>query len=100
VFAPFPVDLIDVIAIPRLTLLFFGIRLLRFGACAAAKACHEESKNADDFQAGGYVFLCVSYLSRSPKMAQRQAFRSSTRRSDTSREMVERWTLKNSATSL
>jgi hypothetical protein len=96
VFAPFPVDLIDVIAIRRLTL-FFGIRLLRFGACAAAKACHEESKKADDFQAGGYVFHIFPVP---PKMAQRQAFRSSTRRSDTSREMVERWTLKNSATSL
>jgi hypothetical protein len=55
VLAPNLIDMIDVIAIQRLTL-FFGTRLLHFGACAAAKACHEKSKRADDFQAGEYVF--------------------------------------------
>ena len=29
---------------------------MHFGACAAAKACHEKSKKADNFQAGEYVF--------------------------------------------
>jgi hypothetical protein len=53
--APFLLGIIDVIAVPSLTL-FFGTRLLRFGACAAAKACHEENKRADNFQAGEYVF--------------------------------------------
>ncbi len=53
--APILIGIIDVIAIPRLTL-FFGNRLLRFGACAAAKARHEKSKRADNFQAGKYVF--------------------------------------------
>jgi hypothetical protein len=53
--APFLLGIIDVIAVPSLTL-FFGTRLLHFGACAAAKACHEESKKADSFQAGEYVF--------------------------------------------
>ena len=53
--APNLIHVIDVIAIPRLTL-FFGTRLLHFGACAAAKACHEKSKRADNFQAGEYVF--------------------------------------------
>ena len=53
--APNPIDIVDVIAIPRLTL-FFGRRLLPFGACAAAKVCHEQSKRADNFQAGQYVF--------------------------------------------
>jgi hypothetical protein len=52
--APFPIDTVDVIAIPRLTL-FFGTRLLHFAACAAAKDCHEQSKRADNFQAGEYV---------------------------------------------
>jgi hypothetical protein len=55
VLAPLLIDIIDVIAIPRLTLLF-GNRLLHFGACAAAKACHEKSKKADNFHAGEYVF--------------------------------------------
>jgi hypothetical protein len=55
VLAPVLIDVIDVITIPRLTL-FFGTRLLRFGACAAAKARHEKSKSADNFQAGEYVF--------------------------------------------
>ena len=53
--APNLIDIIDVIAIPRLTL-FFGTRLLRFRACAAAKACLEKSKRGDNFQAGQYVF--------------------------------------------
>ena len=53
--APNLIDIIDVIAIQRLTL-FFGTRLLHFGACAAAKACHDKSKRADNFQAGEYVF--------------------------------------------
>ena len=53
--APFLIDLIDVIAIRRLTL-FFGTQFLRFGACAAAKARHEENKRADNFQAGECVF--------------------------------------------
>jgi hypothetical protein len=55
VFAPNLIGIIDVIAIPRLAL-FFGTRLLHFGACAAAKAGHEKSKRADNFQAGEYVF--------------------------------------------
>jgi hypothetical protein len=55
VLAPNLIGIIDVIAIPRLTL-FFGTRLMHFGACAAAKACHEKSKKADNFQAGEYVF--------------------------------------------
>jgi len=29
---------------------------LHFGTCAAAKAYHEKSKRADNFQAGEYVF--------------------------------------------
>ena len=53
--APFLLGIIDVIAIPRLTL-FFGARLLHLGACAAAKACREENKRADNFPAGEYVF--------------------------------------------
>jgi hypothetical protein len=53
--APFLLGIIDVIAVPSLTL-FFGTRLLHFGACAAAKACHKESKNADYFPGGGHVF--------------------------------------------
>ena len=52
--APFPIDIVDVIAIPRLTL-FFGTRLLHIAARAAAKDCHEHSKRADNFQAGEYV---------------------------------------------
>jgi hypothetical protein len=55
VLAPNLIHVIDVIAIPRLTLPF-GTRLLHFGACAAAKACHNKSKRADNFQAGEYVF--------------------------------------------
>jgi hypothetical protein len=53
--APSLIGLIDVIAIPRLTV-SFGTRLLHFGACTAAKARHEESKRADNFQVGEYVF--------------------------------------------
>ena len=53
--APNLIDIIDVIAIQRLTL-FFGTRLLHFGASAAAKACHDKSKRGDNFQAGEYVF--------------------------------------------
>ena len=52
--APNLIGMIDVIAIPRLTR-SFGTRLLHFGACAAAKAQHEKSKRADNFQAGEYV---------------------------------------------
>jgi hypothetical protein len=59
VLAPNLIDIVDVIAIQRLTL-FFGTRLLHFGACAAAKACHEKSKRADNFQAGEYVFHIFS----------------------------------------
>jgi hypothetical protein len=55
VLAPNLIGIIDVIAIPRLTL-FFGTRLLHFGACAAAKTRHEKSKSAANFQAGEYVF--------------------------------------------
>jgi hypothetical protein len=55
VLAPNFIGIIDVIAIPRLTL-FFGTRLLHFGACAAAKTRHEKSKSAANFQAGEYVF--------------------------------------------
>jgi hypothetical protein len=55
VLAPILIGIIDVIAIPRLTL-FSGNRLLHFGACAAAKARYEKRKRADDFQAGEYVF--------------------------------------------
>jgi hypothetical protein len=55
VLAPNLIGMINVIAIPRLTL-FVGSRLLHSGACAAAKACHEKSKMADNFQAGEYVF--------------------------------------------
>jgi hypothetical protein len=47
--------MIDVIAVPRLTR-FFGSRLLHFGTLAAAKACHEQGKRADNFQAGEYLF--------------------------------------------
>jgi hypothetical protein len=53
--APHLIDIVDVIAIPRLPL-FFGARLLHFGACAAANACHEKSKRADNFQAAEYGF--------------------------------------------
>jgi hypothetical protein len=60
VLAPNLIGIIDVIAIPRLTL-FFGTRLLHFGACAAAKAFREQSKKADNFQAGEYV---SHYLSK------------------------------------
>jgi hypothetical protein len=52
--APNLIDIVDVIAIPRLTL-FFGIRLLDCAACAAAKTEREKSKRADNFQAGEYV---------------------------------------------
>ena len=54
-FAPALIEIIDVITIPGLTL-FFGIRLLHFSACAAARARDEKSRGADDFQAGAYVF--------------------------------------------
>jgi len=49
------IGMIDVIAIPRLTL-FIGTRLLHCGARAATKACHEKSKRADNFQEGEHVF--------------------------------------------
>jgi hypothetical protein len=52
--APFLLGIIDVIAIPRLTL-FFGARLMHFGACATAKGCREENKRAANFPAGEYV---------------------------------------------
>jgi hypothetical protein len=55
VLTPNLIGIIDEIAIPRLTL-FFGTRLLHFGACAAAKARYEKSKRADNFQVGEYVF--------------------------------------------
>jgi hypothetical protein len=55
VLAPNLIGIIDVIAIPGFTL-FFGTRLLHFGACAAAKACHEKRKSPDNFQAGEYLF--------------------------------------------
>jgi hypothetical protein len=66
--APFLLGITDVIAVPSLTL-FFGTRFLHFGACAAAKACHEDGKKADNFAAGEHVF---HIFSRSPKMAQRR----------------------------
>ena len=53
--APNLIDIIDVIAVQLLTL-FFGIRLLHFGASAAAKACHDKSKRGDNFQSGEFVF--------------------------------------------
>jgi hypothetical protein len=52
--APIPVDIIDVIAIPRLTLLFGG-RLLYTSGGATAKGCHENSKRSDDFEPGKYL---------------------------------------------
>ena len=56
--APSPIDIIDVIAIPRLTLLF-GARLLYTSAGAAAKGRQENSKRSDDFESGEY-FLHIS----------------------------------------
>jgi hypothetical protein len=47
VLAPNLILIVDVIAIPRLTL-FFGRRLLLFGL-AAAQASHEKSKRPDDY---------------------------------------------------
>jgi hypothetical protein len=66
--APNLFGIIDVIAIPYLTL-FFGARLLHFGASAAAKACHEENKRGYNFQAREYVFHIFSFTT---KMAQRR----------------------------
>ena len=53
--APFFLGIIDVIAVPSLAL-FFGTRIVHLGACAAAKACHEDSKKADNFAAGNDPF--------------------------------------------
>jgi hypothetical protein len=66
--APFLLGIIDVIAIPRLTR-FFGARLLHFGACATAKARHdEEGEKAGNFQA---VEKCVfHFFLVCPKIAQ------------------------------
>jgi hypothetical protein len=55
VHAPILIGIIDVTAIPGLTL-FFGSRLLFFSACAAAQADDEESSRDDVFQAGAYLF--------------------------------------------
>ena len=63
--APFLLGTIDVIAVPSLAL-FFGTRIVRLGACAAAKACHEEK--AGNFAAGEWVF---HIFSRSQKMLPR-----------------------------
>lgn len=53
--APFFLGIIDVIAVPSLAL-FFGTRIVRLGACAAAEACHEDSKKAGNFAAGNGPF--------------------------------------------
>jgi hypothetical protein len=55
VLAPNLIRVINVIAIPGLTR-FFGTRLLHLGARAAAKACHQKSKRAGNFQASEYLF--------------------------------------------
>ena len=67
--APFLLGIVEVIAIPCLTR-FFGARLLPFGACATAKARHdEEGEKPDNFQAGECVF---HFFFLSLKMAQRR----------------------------
>jgi len=55
VLAPLLIDIIDVIAIARFTL-FFGNRLLPFGACAAAKTYHEKSKRDHNYHPAEFVF--------------------------------------------
>jgi hypothetical protein len=57
--APFFLGIIDVIAVPRLAL-FFGTQIVRWGAYAAAKA-DQDSKKADNFAAGNYVFHIFSH---------------------------------------
>jgi hypothetical protein len=57
--APFLLGIIDVIAVPSLAL-FFGTRIVRLGACAAAKACYEDRKKASNFAAGECVFHIFS----------------------------------------
>ena len=52
--APFLLGIIDVIAVPSLAL-FFGTRIVRLGAGAAAKAC-QDSKKADNLAAGNCGF--------------------------------------------
>ena len=67
--APTLIDIIDVIAIPRLTL-FFGTRLLHLSACAAAQARdNEEGEKAGDFEADVCVFHFFLIFQ---KMAQRR----------------------------
>jgi hypothetical protein len=67
--APFLLGIVEVIAIPCLTR-FFGARLLHFGACATAKARHdEEGEKPGNFQAGECVF---HFFLLSLKMAQRR----------------------------
>jgi hypothetical protein len=68
--APFLLGIIDVIAVPSLAI-FFGTRIVRWGACAAAKACHEDSKKAGNFAASNWVF---HIFSRSQKMLPRVHF--------------------------
>jgi hypothetical protein len=57
--APFLLGIIEVIAVPSLAL-FFGTRIVRLGACAAAKAC-QDSKKADHFAAGNCGFHIFSH---------------------------------------
>jgi len=52
--APFLLGIIDVIAVPSLAL-FFGSRIVRLGAGAAAKA-GQDSKKADNLAAGDCGF--------------------------------------------
>ena len=57
--APFLLGFIDVIAVSSLAL-FFGTRIVRWGACAAAKACQEGEK-ADNLAAGNCGFHIFSH---------------------------------------
>jgi hypothetical protein len=57
--APFLLGFIDVIAVPSLAL-FSGTRIVRWGACAAAKA-YQDSKKADNFAAGNCGFHIFSH---------------------------------------
>jgi hypothetical protein len=57
--APFLLGFIDVIAVTSLAL-FFGARIVRWGAGAAAKAC-QDRKKANHFAAGNCVFYIFSH---------------------------------------
>jgi hypothetical protein len=57
--APFLLGIIDVIAVPSLAL-FFGTRIVRLGACAAAKA-YQYSKKTDNFAASNCGFHIFSH---------------------------------------